>query len=66
MRRTREIGRRLVQAWERQVWAWEVVLRAPRAPWEEEGPLRWRRRLGTGWELHGTTLPGDVPAPGGS
>lgn len=55
-----------MQAWERQVWAWEVVLRAQRAPWEEEGPLRWRRRLGTGWELHGTTLPGDVPAPGGS
>jgi hypothetical protein len=55
--RGREIGRRLARAWDRQVWAWEVVLRAQRAPWEDEGPLRWRRRLGTGWELHGTTLP---------
>lgn len=47
--------------WDEQQYAWEVLLRAQR-PWEQEGPLRWQRRLGTGWELHGTTLPADEAA----
>jgi hypothetical protein len=49
--------RAVTRTWEKQVYAWEVVLRAQRAPWEQEGPLRWRRRLGGGWELHGEVLP---------
>lgn len=52
------VGHRLREAWNRQVWAWEVVLRAQRAEWEQEGPLRWRRTLGGGWELHGEMLGG--------
>ena len=47
--------------WDEQRYAWEVLLRAQR-PWEHEGPLRWERRLGTGWELHGSTLLVDAPA----
>jgi hypothetical protein len=52
-----DLGRRLARAWERQVWAWEVHQRALRGEWEQEGPLRWRRSLGAGWELHGETVP---------
>ena len=48
--------------WDEQQYAWEVLLRAQR-PWEQEGPLRWERRLGSGWELHGSTLPVGSPAP---
>ena len=47
--------------WDEQQYAWEVLLRAQR-PWEQEGPLRWERRLGSGWELHGSTLPLAPPA----
>lgn len=47
--------------WDDQGHAWEVMLRAQR-PWEQEGPLRWQRRLGSGWELHGATLPPDPVA----
>ena len=47
--------------WDEQEYAWEVLLRAQR-PWEQEGPLRWQRRLGTGWELHGATVPADTAA----
>lgn len=42
--------------WDEQECAWEALLRAQR-PWEREGPLRWQWRLGSGWELHGATLP---------
>ncbi len=42
--------------WDEQRYAWEVLLRTQR-PWEQEGPLRWERRVGSGWELHGSTLP---------
>jgi hypothetical protein len=49
--------------WDEQQYAWEVLARAQR-PWEQEGPLRWQRRLGTGWELHGSTLPLDEAAVG--
>jgi hypothetical protein len=42
--------------WDEQGYAWEVLMRQ-QAPWEQEGPLRWQRRLGSGWELHGATLP---------
>lgn len=42
--------------WDEQQYAWEAFVRLQR-PWEQEGPLRWERRLGTGWELHGSTLP---------
>jgi hypothetical protein len=42
--------------WDQQGYAWEVFLRTQR-PWEREGPLRWQRRPGSGWELHGSTLP---------
>jgi len=52
-----DIGRRLARAWAKQERAWEVVLRAQRGEWEQEGPLRWRRSPGRGWELHGETLP---------
>lgn len=55
------IGTALRRFWDEQQYAWEVFLRAQR-PWEQEGPLRWERRLGTGWELHGATLPTDEPA----
>jgi hypothetical protein len=46
--------------WGQQGRAWEVFARAQR-PWEQEGPLRWQRRLGSGWELHGSTLPAQQP-----
>jgi hypothetical protein len=48
--------------WDEQRYAWEVLLRAQR-PWEQEGPLRWQRRYGTGWELHGRTLPAEPITP---
>ena len=48
--------------WDEQRYAWEVLLRAQR-PWEQEGPLRWQRRYGTGWELHGATLPAEPITP---
>lgn len=44
--------------WDEQAYAWEVFMRK-QAPWEQEGPLRWQRRWGSGWELHGETLPKD-------
>lgn len=47
--------------WQAQVRMWEALHRA-NAPWEQEGPLRWRRRLWSGWELQGSTLPTDDPA----
>jgi hypothetical protein len=49
--------RRAIRTWWReQREAWELAMRLQR-PWEQEGPLRWERRLGSGWELHGSTLP---------
>lgn len=47
----------LKRAWRRYLHAWELVGRMERGAWEDEGPLRWRRTIGEGWELHGSTLP---------
>ncbi len=44
--------------WAEQNEGWEAIMRHQR-PWEQEGPLRWVRRWGNGWELHGATLPAD-------
>ncbi|GLZ49258.1 hypothetical protein Acsp06_54430 [Actinomycetospora sp. NBRC 106375] len=57
----RRIGRALARAWARYVDAWELVGRQQRGEWEDEGPLRWRRVLGEGWELHGSVLPDEPP-----
>jgi hypothetical protein len=56
---TREIRQALARAWRQYVRAWELVGRQQRGEWEDEGPLRWRRVLGDGWELHGSVLPGE-------
>jgi hypothetical protein len=55
------IGTALKTWWDEQQYAWETFLRLQR-PWEREGELRWARRYGSGWELHGSTLPVDAPA----
>ncbi|GAA4797823.1 hypothetical protein GCM10023200_37640 [Actinomycetospora chlora] len=57
--RTRDIGQALSRTWAAYVRAWELVGRQQRGEWEDEGPLRWRRVLGGGWELQGSVLPGE-------
>ena len=46
---------RFREQWELYNQTWDRVQRAQN-PWEQEGPLRWARRYGRGWELHGATL----------
>ena len=45
----------LVRGWHDSVYLHQRLLEAQR-PWEQEGPLHWRRELG-GWRVVGSRLP---------
>ena len=45
----------LVRGWHDSVYLHQRLLEANR-PWEQEGPLHWRRELG-GWRIVGSRLP---------
>ena len=45
----------LVRGWHDSVYLHERLLEAQR-PWDQEGPLHWRRELG-GWRVVGSRLP---------
>jgi hypothetical protein len=58
--RTARLTRRVLDAlgrnWRDTVYLQARLLEAQR-PWEQQGPLHWRRQLGGGWRMVGSYLP---------